>query len=415
MKVKMDVDRIRQGMFVAELDRPWLGTPFLFQGFLVESENEILQLRELCKFVFVDDLKSCADKEIQDLILSNIGGVSGARVKRISVEFEEWKGAEKLRQTLRRVNKVQIRSADVMSGMLRDVRMGKSIKSSDTRKVITGIVDTVTANPKNAIWLTMLKSKHEEIANHSLNVSVLAASFAKYLDYPLEKIDMISVGALLHDSGLAKIPAYIINKPGPLSKVEFELVKKHAAHAADVLKSTGDYTSEVIDIVRHHHERLDGTGYPDGLVGHEIPEYVQVVTIADVYESMTTDKPYEKAVTPATAMARLHKRVGTHFSKYLVEAFIRCLGIYPLGSLVQLNNNAMGIVVSSQEENRLKPVLLLVKDQQEKYMLPRKMVNLAAFKGYDELAENWSIARIVDPGDCGIDVRRILLEEFTLR
>ncbi|MBW3567966.1 MAG: hypothetical protein KY410_08440, partial [Proteobacteria bacterium] len=175
----------------------------------------------------------------------------------------------------------------------------------------------------------------------------------------------------------------------------------------------GAYDSRVIEIVRSHHERMDGTGYPHGLRGHNIPAYVQVVSIVDVYESMTAEKPYESALTPSLALTRLHRRVDRHFSRQLVEHFIRCIGIYPLSSLVRLQNGSLGIVISSQAENRLKPVLLLVKGPKGETLMPRRMLNLAMMEAQG--IQGWGIDVIANPDEEQVDVRSILLEEFMLR
>ena len=363
--------------------------------------------------VFVDDLRSSPDLEIQNRIHSQVN-LSGRLVKPLTVEFEEWKGAKKLRQSLQRLNSMQENSRGKVANLLNDVRLGRSLPTEQTRRVVSNMVETVAANPKTAMWLATLKSKHEQIASHCMNVSVLAVSFARFLEYSPEGLQIIGEAGLLHDSGMAKIPDWIINKPGSLAKKEFELVQKHADYAARMMEKSGEFHPRVIEIVRHHHERIDGSGYPNGLRRHEIPQYVQLVAIADIYESITTDKSYEKALPPSTALTRIHRRAGIHFDKQLIESFIRCVGIYPLGSLVKLVNGALGIVISSQEENRLKPALLIIRDQQGKAILPRKIMNLALLE-QQGIGANWKIDSMVEPDDYDVNVQQVLIEEFQLR
>ena len=413
MKIKLDVNRLVPGMFVAELDRPWLGTPFLFQGFLIEGAQELEQLRDCCRQVFVDDLRSSPDPQIQNCIHSQIS-LSGRMVKPLTVEFEEWKGGARLRQSLKHLNTMQEHSRGKVANLLEDVRLGRSLPTEQTRRVVSDMVETVASNPKTAMWLATLRSEHEQIASHCMNVSVLAVSFARFLEYSPEGLQIVGEAGLLHDSGMAKVPDWIINKPGSLTRQEFELVRKHADYAARLMQECGEYDPRVIEIVRHHHERIDGSGYPSGLRGHEVPQYAQVVAIADIYESITTDKPYKKALPPSTALTRLHRRAGTHFDKQLVESFIRCVGIYPLGSLVKLVNGSLGVVISSQEENRLKPIMLIIRDHEGKTTLPRKIVNLALLEEQG-IGANWKIDSMVEPDDHGVDVQQILIEEFRLR
>lgn len=414
MRIKLDVDRLKIGMYVAELDRPWIGTPFLFQGFLIESEDELEQLQEVCDHVFVDDLRSSQEREIQDLLRSTIGAVRSGKVKAITVEFEEWKGAERLRKTLAKLKDTAEKSQERMAQVVEDMRLGNSLKAEETREAVSGLVTSVQRNPQTAQWLTLMKTSNEAIASHSMNVSVLASSFARFLSWPESMMNIVAEAGMLHDIGLSRVPKFILEKPGPLTRREFELVKMHCNYAARQLEQEGTYDHRVIEIVRHHHERIDGSGYPGGWVGHQIPDYVQMVAVCDVYESMTTEKPYEPALSPSVALTRLHKRADRHFSRQVVEAFIRCIGIYPLSSLVRLQNGSLGIVISSNEENRLKPVVLLVKDQKDKMIWPRRMVNLAMLEAQG-MTGGWVIDTIVEAADHGIDVRKILVEEFMLR
>lgn len=413
MKIKLDVDSLCHGMYVAELDRPWLGTPFLFQGFLIESDEELEQLRQCSSHVFVDDLQSSQVRKVQDLLRTAAGTVRSGKVGAVTVEFEEWKGADRLRRTLARLNETAGQARERIDNVLEEVRAGRSVAAKVTRSVANELVDGVRRNPQIAQWMTLLQSSNQEIAQHSMNVSVLAATLGRFLGWDGALLDAVAEGALLHDAGMSRVPRWILDKPGPLTRREFLLVRMHADYAARLLESEGGYQARVIEIVRHHHERLDGSGYPEGLHGHRIPEYVQAVGIADVYESMTTDKPWEAAVTPSLALARLHRRIDTHFDRRLVEAFIRCIGIYPLSSLVRLRNGALGIVVSSQEENRLKPVLLLVRAPNGSAVLPRRMINLAVMESAG--LSGWNIECIADPEAENIDVRRILLDEFMMR
>lgn len=415
MKIRLEVDRVRPGMYVAELDRPWIGTPFMFQGFLIESHEQIRQLRDCCRYVFVDDLQSRQDKEVQDVLRSAIGPIrSGRIVKALTVEFEEWQGAARLRSTLERLNKTVERTRSRVETLFEDVRLGKSVQANDTRGAIRDLVESASRNPQTAQWMTILQSENQQIAQHSMNVSVLAATFARFLGWPETLLNVVSEGGMLHDAGMSRVPQWILEKKAPLNKREFDLVKMHSDYAARLLHSSGAYDPRVIEIIRHHHERIDGSGYPSQLRGNEIPLHVQLVSIVDVYESMTADKPYEASLTPSAALTRLHYRVGTHFDRQLVEAFIRCIGIYPLSSLIRLQNGALGIVVSSQEENRLKPVLLLVKGPNGKTLAQRRMVNLAALEAQG-VNGGWAIDGIADADAEGIDPRRVMIEEFMLR
>ncbi|MDX1455661.1 MAG: HD-GYP domain-containing protein [Gammaproteobacteria bacterium] len=414
VKIKLTTNELRLGMYVAELDRPWLESPFLFQGFLIEAEDDLARLREVSRFVFVDDLRSSQATDVQAVLQQSLSRIHAGRVRKITVEFEEWKGAARLRDTLARLKDTVETTRERLGNVLESSRQGQAVSQEAASEVVGGLVEAVQRDPQNAQWMTLMRSQNEHIASHCMNVSVMAINFARHLGWNEDLQRVVGAGGMLHDIGMSRVPQWLLDKPGTLSRAEFELMRKHSAYAAGLLASDEQHDPRVVEIVRWHHERLDGSGYPDGLRGGQILPHVQLVSVVDAYESMITVKPYEAALSPSVALTRLHKRVGSHFSRELVESFIRHLGIYPLSSLVRLVNGNLGIVVSSQESNRLKPVLLLVRDPAGKLVWPRKMVNLAGFEARG-VQGGWSIDRIVDPDSVDIDVQKILIEEFMMR
>ncbi|MGA9853328.1 MAG: HD-GYP domain-containing protein [Gammaproteobacteria bacterium] len=408
MKIQYSVDQLELGMYVAELDRPWIGTPFLFQGFLIENDEQLDQLRQLCKHVFVDDLKSSTDNLLQNKLHAAVRGST------ITVIFEEWKGLDKLRRTIQSLeqksNTIAVRLKTFVDG---DATQ-KSEQLRDTRHAVAQLIDDVTADPKTGFWMRILSEQDEEISRHAVNTSVLAVGFAAELGWDVHLQEAVGQGAMFHDVGMAKVPARIRDKPAALSQIEFQLIKLHPGYAATRLEGNADIDSRIIEVVRHHHERLDGSGYPDGLSGDSIPDYVQLVSICDIYDSYTTDQAYRPKLMSSAALSRLTRRSAQHFDKTLVEKFIRWIGIYPLGSLVRLRNTSLAIVVSSDAAKRLRPVVLLVKGPDGKAILPRKTLNLEAVEQAG-LGDEWSVQEIVDPLTVGIDVRSILLQELKLR
>lgn len=413
MKIQYRVEQLEKGMYVAELDRPWVGTPFMFQGFIIENDEELAQLRELCKHVFVDDLKSNADLNLQKKMHSAVRGST------ITIEFQEWKGLDKLRET---INKIKTQSDDTVVRItqyaesdLDETSPGtRSERFRQTRTAVTRLIDTITADPKTSQWMRILSEQDATMGRHAMNTTTLAVGFAGALGWDTALKAVVGEGAMLHDIGMAKIPKQIRDKPGKLSKDEFNLVKLHPGYAATKLESNAGLDPRVLEIVRHHHERLDGSGYPDGLKDEMIPDYVQLVSVCDVYDSYITDQCYREKFTPSAAMARITRRAVRHFSKELIESFIRWIGIYPLGSLVCLRNNSVAIIVASDEKKRLHPTVLLVRDGEGKALLPRRTLNLGFIESAGLSAE-WGLREIVDPKAVQIDVRQILIEELQMR
>jgi HD-GYP domain-containing protein (c-di-GMP phosphodiesterase class II) len=410
MKIQYRVEQLEKGMYVAELDRPWVETPFMFQGFTIESDEELEQLRRLCKHVFVDDLKSSNDLNIQKKLHSAVRGST------ITIEFEEWKGLEKLRETIKKVKQqsddtvVRITQFAESEGDTENHRT----QYRETRGAVTRLIENIAADPKTSQWMRILSEQDATMGRHAMNTTTLAVGFAGALGWDTALQAVVGEGAMLHDIGMSKIPKQIRDKPGPLTKDEFKLIKLHPGYAATKLENNPGLDPKVLEIVRHHHERLNGSGYPDGLQGDMIPEYVQLVSICDVYDSYITDQCYRPKFTSSAAMARITKRGVKHFSKELVEKFIRWIGIYPLGSLVHLRNNSLAIIVASDEKKRLHPTVLLVRDTEGKALLPRRTLNLQFIESAGLSAE-WGLHEIVDPKTVQIDVRQILLEELQMR
>ena len=408
MKIQYRVEQLEKGMYVAELDRPWVGTPFMFQGFIIESDDELGQLKQFCKHVFVDDLKSSADFKVQKKLHSAVRGTT------ITVEFQEWKGLEKLRETIK---KIKLQSDDVVVRLTQFAEGDASDRREhlrETREAVTHLIDNIAADPKTSQWMRILSEQDATMGRHAMNTTTLAVGFAGAMGWDTALQAVVGEGAMLHDIGMSKIPKQIRDKPGALSRDEFKLIKLHPGYAATKLEGSPGLDTRIFEIVRHHHERLDGSGYPDGLKGDMIPDYVQLVSICDVYDSYITDQCYREKYTSSAAVARITKRGTRHFNKELIEKFIRWIGIYPLGSLVYLRNNSLAIIVASDEKKRLHPMVLLVRDSDGKTLLPRRTLNLGFIESAGLSAE-WGLREIVDPKTVQIDVRQILLQELQLR
>jgi len=414
VRIKVDVEQVRVGMYIAALDRPWLESPFLFQGFVVENEDDLETLRKHCNYVFIDDVKSRDSEEVRELIdeMTTSADVSVKR-DRQSAERAEQGTVTSFRDNIKHAVQSFRRSSDGVIRFFNDMRLGKSIETEDAKAVVSELVTTISSNVNTALWLTNLRAQHEETASHCLNTSIFALAFARHLGYSTEQLEMVGMGALLHDLGIARVPAHILTKPGNLNEEEFEIVKKHPRDGFSVLKLTREIPEGVLEIVLHHHERVNGSGYPQGLKDEQISEPVRVVAIADMYDSMTSERVYRKAMSPQDALTAMHKRAEVDFGKRLVEEFIKCVGIYPIGSLVVLNTGALGVVVSSNPDARLKPLILLVRDEQGKDVVPRKLVNLATLANHGG-TQSWAISRVVKPADYGVDISAIAAEEMRL-
>ncbi|MGH8279148.1 MAG: HD-GYP domain-containing protein [Gammaproteobacteria bacterium] len=408
MKIQYSVENLEKGMYVDELDRPWEGTPFLFQGFLIDSDADLVLLRQHCKHVFVDDLQSKADQALQDKLHA---AVRGSTIT--TVVFQEWSGVDRLRETIKRGERVSAEARGRLTQFAAVTSIENTEDMQQTRAAIGSLIEDITADPKTSQWMRILSDQDASIGQHSVNTATLAVAFAADLGWDKQLQAIVGEGAMLHDVGMARVPPQVRQKPGKLDAAEYRLVKLHPGYGGKRLEGSDKFDPRILEIVRHHHERLDGSGYPDGLKGGGISPWVQVVSICDVYDSYTTLKPYRRQVTPSAAMRRLTQRSIRHFDKNLVEKFIRSIGIYPLGSLVRLQNGAVGIIVASDEKRRLHPTVLLVRTPDGESELPRRVLNLASLDP-GPVAQEHRIKEILDPEAEQVDVRGILRQELQL-
>ncbi|MBW3568119.1 MAG: HD domain-containing protein [Proteobacteria bacterium] len=312
---------------------------------------------------------------------------------------------------LNRAAAVRRHTRQYVDTLLTDVRFGKAIDTQAAKRVVAEMVETITANPDAALWLTQLKQAHDYTAQHCINVSVLSIAFAAHLGYPQDQLQIIGLGALLHDIGKMRVPPHILDKPARLTPQEFEVMRRHPVDGYEMLKATNAIPAQALQIVRFHHERISGKGYPDGLKGDQLSTIVLITAICDVYDALTSDRAYHAGVTADDGLHTMFLMAPSDFGRSLVQEFIRCVGIYPVGSLVQLGTGAVGVVMTKDPKYKLRPVVMLLRDAAGKDYRPRRFVSLASQATLDS-RRDWSVARIMDPKKCGIDLAQVASDEL---
>ncbi len=401
MKKKIAVQDLEIGMYISALDRPWLETPFLFQGFEIRSLEEILQLRRFCQFVYIE--VSDGYGAVQPRPDISIGD------QQRKLEFELLRkaaapnpdGSRYLDQTTVEEETHNVRAAHhearaLIRAVMDDIRLGRSLKVAAVKKVVTEMAASVIRNPDALVCFTQLRKKDEYTALHSLRVCILALVFGRHLGFDLEALNVLGMGALLHDIGKMKVPNEILNKPDPLTDAEYQIMKSHVPEGVAILQSTVGIPAAAIEVARCHHERHDGSGYVSGMRQEDIGLFGQIGGIVDYYDAITSDRAYHAALSPHVALKQMYGGRGREFHPTRVEQFIQCMGIYPIGSIVELNTGEVGVVVGMNRQRRLKPrVTVVLRSNSVPYAVPRTidLMTEAASDG-----RPMEIERVVDPG-----------------
>ncbi|HVL02574.1 MAG TPA: HD-GYP domain-containing protein [Dongiaceae bacterium] len=359
--VKVPSEQLELGMHVAKLDRPWLETPFLLQGFPINKQEDLDALRTICEYVYIDVLKThYITPEARTNVIAP--GTPTTRYQTTTaVENEIRAASEAYRKNLE-----EIKTLLVQIGGGADSLHAKLVKQH-----VRECVDSIERNPSAMMWLTRIKHADQYTAEHCVNVGVLAMSLGRHLGVNRQQLEMLGLAGVLHDVGKMKLDQDILFKQGRLNDAEFQHVKQHTTFGKELLASDPLVPAEVIAAAYSHHERMDGRGYPERLPEQAIGFYARVVSIVDAYDAITSRRCYSAPRTSAQALKILYEHAGTHFDQKLVVKFIETIGIYPPGSVVEMDSGEVGVVLSADPENRLLPKIALLRDANKKPMLQR--------------------------------------------
>ncbi len=400
---QIHVDELRVGMYVAELDRPWTDTPFLFQGFYLENEADVKTVKKYCEFVFIDKLRqsSAQTTGAEDTLYSK-GGL------KTSKSFKKHSGID---SDIQQGSKVHKQISTVVKSFMQNITLGKSVSVAVAKEVVAECVNQVVQAPDATMWLTQLKNADEYTAQHSMNVCIFAISLGKQLNLAIPDLNNLGLCGLMHDMGKMRIPLQVLNKPGRLTADELKIMNSHTTEGWKLLMSSHNMYDGAIDVAYTHHEKLDGTGYPRGLTGSSITPYARMVAIVDMYDAITSDRIYQKGRTHLDAMNIMTQAGGSHLDLGLTVKFIECLGIYPPGNLVEMSNGEVAVVIASNPQHKIKPQVVFLLDE-EKQPQPRKRVDLATI-AVDRIGQPYRIKRIVRHEEFGINLQAFHTSYFT--
>ncbi|MEP7068560.1 MAG: HD domain-containing phosphohydrolase [Usitatibacter sp.] len=472
MASKIFTSDLKVGMFVADLDRPWLDTPFLLEGFLIENEEQILALRTHCEYVMVDRARSTGPefeavsglspatntmprpsprpprtiansdrgkatalspaedrapaakaakrlprkgesaeaaeaRRAQATAAFDAGASSGmaphssrpglvarmlarfrrpaagggedasaptaaapretpqefaARVELLpaGLEVQTYVNQASVEDEVPRAQAAVALASDLLEKLVKDIRLGQSFEIERIEEIVEGMVESIVRNPDAAMWIARLREADISTYGHGLQVSVYLASFGRHIGFPKAQLSQLAQIGLLLDIGKIKLPRYLLEKQGRLTAEEYDEAKRHVDHGIAILSATPNADPEVLEGIEQHHERMNGSGYPHGYVGDEIGIYGRMAGIVDTFAALTNHRPYAAAASSYEALRSLSGWAGDFFHEPLVQQFVSSIGVFPVGSLIELSSGEVAIVVAHNRVRRLKPRVLVV-------------------------------------------------------
>ena len=426
---------LRIGMFVCRLDRPWEGTPFPLQGVELRSEDDIRAIREFCRFVYVDTLREVVDtrgKLLADASLSatrvntgteartnsaeklpRAGEIHGRLLTRTSLSatrFEtgiSYADKASIEEELPRANNALKNASEMVDHIYNDVVSGRELSVEHVEQAVRPLVASVLRSADAFLYVEGLRKHDSYSYSHSISCSALAAAFGRHMGFAEETIISLAAGGLLIDVGKLQLPESLLQYKGSLSADDVDVVRSHVAHGLAILASANITDQDVVDIVRTHHERHDGSGYPDGLFENAIPIAGRMLGMIDTYDAMTSLRPYRPPISRHQALQHMYVSRGTLFQSELVEQFQVCLGVYPTGSLVELNTGEVAVVMAQNQVRRLRPRVLVLSTPAKQPLTDFHVLDLMT---QAEPGKAIEIERSLALGEFGVDLAEHFLQ-----
>ena len=405
--VKIFAADLETGMYVSSLDRPWLETPFSLQGFQLHTDDEVKRLQEFCQYVYIDSEKSAQDsgtlrRKVRNRPRKSTQEMFSNRTIKVYKDGSNWGDEYPKAQAA-----VQALSEGI-DNIFDSIANGGALDMVKVKRSVEPMIDSIARNPDACIWLARMKQEDQYTYQHSLGASIWAVALGRQLGLPKSDLRSLAIGGLLFDVGKLGVDTELLNTDRPLTDEEFQQVRNHVKLGVDMIAGSGLMNQDVIDMITHHHERHDGSGYPDGMSGDDIPIFARIAAIVDCYDAITSHRSYARAIPPSTAIKMLYEWKDIDFQAELVEEFIQAVGIYPAGTLVELSTGEVAVVVAEYRTRRLRPQVMVLLDKDKSALLEVKTIDLLMQKE-DADGRPLTITGSLEPDAYGIDMTAIQL------
>jgi len=384
------VAELKIGMFIVEPDCPWTEFSFALQGFIISSPAQVDQFQKKCRFVQIDRTRSLnehyaetkvrKDRALQSApLLSAEQSVSQQRRRRFLAFLHGQKGDGHVEALTRELSYIEPRYDALLQSLqqtFQHVTAEKHFDFANVREGVRDVAGSLQRNPDAVMWLLRLKSFDEYSYDHAMDVSVHALLLGGHIGWRGQRLLEVGVAGLLQDIGKTQVPPELLAKTEALDEQERHLIQSHVASSLEILTQQVNLPTQVLQIVSRHHERWDGSGYPQGLSGEKIGLAAEIAGLVDSFCAMLRNKPYRNGIGHQQALEELFKLRDRKFSPVLMEQFVQCVGLYPIGTLVELNTGDVGVVVQQNRVQRSRPRILLMLDADKAVVHTYRVVDL---------------------------------------
>lgn len=392
MLKRIQTQHLTTGMYLHELCGSWMDHPFWKTKFLLKDPQDLARiLTTSVRECWIDTSKGLdvavgtatqSREEIDAQIETSFSMLEDLPTIQVSLPVQPPPVRDRrptgMAEELRMAASICLQSKRAVVSMFSEARMGRAVDAAGAATLVEEITDSVARNPSALISLARLKTADDYTYMHSVAVCALMVALARQLKLNDEQTQLAGMAGLLHDMGKAAIPMTVLNKPGKLTDHEFDVIRGHPVAGFQLLRASGKVPHAVLDACLHHHEKIDGSGYPDKLKGEEISVIARMTAICDVYDAVTSDRPYKRGWDPAESLRRMAEWTTDHFDPRLFQAFVKSIGIYPIGSLVRLTSGRLGVVVAQVPTALTKPMVKVFFSTKAHLRIPPVLVDLAA-------------------------------------
>lgn len=387
MLKRISVQQLSVGMHIKEFCGSWMEHPFFRSGFLLSDPKDLQRiLASSIKEVWIDSGKGL-DVPRGEAAVSEAQAESQAQaILNQAAEGPAQKIETPIAVEMERAAKIYLQSKQAMMSMFQEARMGKTVNTDSAQRLVDEISDSVARNASALISLVRLKTADDYTYMHSVAVCAMMIALAKQLGLDETHTRAAGLAGLMHDLGKAAMPMEVLNKPGKLTDAEFSVIKSHPVEGHSLLLAAGNADPITLDVCLHHHEKMNGSGYPKGLKGDEISLFAKMGAVCDVYDAITSNRPYKAGWDPAESLHKMAEWARGHFDELVFRAFVKSLGIYPIGSLVRLSSGRLGVVVEQTAKSLTTPRIKVFFSTKSGLRIPAQIVDLSAQNCQERIA-----------------------------